>query len=358
MRKSLLLASLMLLVVSLGCQGEATPTPGVETRSTPPASLMQPSPEVESNPSILQVVEYDVEEVLTLANRGSGRPSKQNVWIALIRSVSPYQQVRLMEITPDDYRPVTDEYGNQYAEFDLADMPPGSETSIHIRYRIEVSGLAYDLSHCEEPVLPVQSAIDAEILGDDLQPELHIESNNVQIIDLANELAEGKDTACEKARAFYDYVGDNLIYTYNRADWGAQAALGEMGADCTEYASLMIALCRASGIPARYVEGLAVPGEETKDSARTEHAWLEVYLPGSGWVPMDPTMGRFPISREDYFARILPNHIIVTQGRNPSTLRGASYWTHIYWPGNSTEIRVEEFGWDIVPLNHQDLRNG
>jgi transglutaminase-like putative cysteine protease len=351
MRKSLLLVSLMLLAGSLGCQGEASPTPGVEQRVTQSASLTQPSPEMESNPSILQAVEYDVEEILTLANHGSGRPTKQNVWIALIRSVHPYQQVRSMEIIPGDYRLVTDEYGNQYAEFDLADMPPGSRTSIHVRYRVAVNGLAYDLSHCEEPVLPVQSAAEAENLGNYLRAELHIESNNAQIIDLANELSEGKDTACEEARAFYDYIGENLIYTFNRADWGAQAALGEMGADCTEYASLMIALCRASGIPARYVEGLAVPGEETKDSARTEHAWLEVYFPGSGWVPMDPTMGRFPIKREEYFARTLPNHIIVTRGRNPSTLRGASYWTHIYWPGNSTEIRVEDFAWKITPLN-------
>jgi transglutaminase-like putative cysteine protease len=124
-----------------------------------------------------------------------------------------------------------------------------------------------------------------------------------------------------------------------------------MGADCTEYASLMIALCRASGIPARYVKGLAVPGEEAKDIARTEHAWLEVHLPGSGWVPMDPTMGRAPVRRQEYFARLPPNHIIVSLGRSPSTLRGASYWTHLYWPGNSTEIRVEEFVWNITPLN-------
>jgi transglutaminase-like putative cysteine protease len=289
---------------------------------------------------------------MTLVNRGSGRPAKQNVWLALIRTVPPYQHVRLMEITPDDYRLITDEHGNQYAEFDLSDMPPGSTTSIHVRYQIVVYGLAYDLTQCGEPGQAVQPAPgEAEALDQYLRPELHIESSNIQIVDLANELSEGKGTACEKARAFYDYVGDNLVYTFNRADWGAQAALGEMGADCTEYASLMIALCRASEIPARYVEGLTVPGEEAKDLARTEHAWLEVYLPGSGWVPMDPTMGRVPISREDYFAGIEPNHIIVTRGRNPSTLRGASYWTHIYWPGDSTEIRVEGFGWNITPLN-------
>jgi transglutaminase-like putative cysteine protease len=308
------------------------------------------APETVSDPSILQTVEYEVEEILTLANRGSGRPAKQNVWMALIRSLPPYQQVRHIEITPDDYREITDEYGNQYAEFDLSDMPPGSTISIHIRYRVEVNELDYDLSHCEGAV-PAEA--EGENLDDHLRPELHIESSNGQIIDLAGELSEGKNTVCEKIRAFYDYVGDNLVYTHNRADWGAQAALGEMGADCTEYASLMIALSRASGIPARYVEGLAIPGEEAADSARTEHAWLEVYLPGSGWVPMDPTMGRFPISRENYFARILPNHIIVTRGRNPSTLRGGSYWTHIYWPGNSTEIHVEEFAWNLTPLDRR-----
>jgi transglutaminase-like putative cysteine protease len=337
MRRRLLFASLMLLVVSAGCQGGVSPTPGAEQKSV-----------LGSNPSILQVVEYEVEETLTLVNRGSGRPAKQNVWIALIRSVPPYQEVRETEVTPDDYRSMTDEYGNQYAEFDLSGMPPGSTTSIHIHYRIAVNELAYGLSSCEGAV---PSEARGEDLGNYLRPELHIESANRQIIDLAGELSEGQDTACEKARAFYDYVADNLVYTHNRANWGAQAALGEMGADCTEYASLMMALCRASGIPARYLEGLAVPGEEAVDSARTEHAWLEVYLPGSGWVPMDPTMGRFPISRQDYFARILPNHILVTRGRNPSTLRGGSYWTHIYWPGDSTEIRVEGFAWDITGLD-------
>jgi transglutaminase-like putative cysteine protease len=352
MRRNLLLTSLMLLAVSVGCQGEAPRTPGVIQEPT--ALLVDQSPETESSPSIPQVIEYDVQEDLALANHGPGRPMKQNVWIALIRSVPPYQEVRSMEISPDEYRPITDEYGNEYAEFDLAEMPPGSAVAIHIRYRIAVGAVAHNLAACQEP-LPLArrfaTAAEAEIAERYVEPELHIESANAQIIDLANELAEGKDTACEKVRAFYDYVGDNLTYTFNGANWGAQAALGDMGADCTEFASLMIALCRASGIPARYIEGLAVPGEETKDSARTEHAWLEVYLPGNGWVPMDPTMGRFPVSRREYFGRILPNHIIVTQGRSPSTLRGASYWTHIYWPGDSTEIRVESFVWTITRLH-------
>jgi len=167
------------------------------------------------------------------------------------------------------------------------------------------------------------------------------------------DLSDGKHDACGQVRAFYDYVGNELVYSHNDADWGAQATLGEMGADCTEYASLMIALCRAAGIPARYMEGLWARGNTNQDDARTEHAWLDVYLPGVGWTPIDPTLGRSSLSRETYFAHLPPDHIIVTVGRSPSTLRGSSYWTHLYWPGNSTDIRVKEFEWQITPAQEQ-----
>jgi transglutaminase-like putative cysteine protease len=242
-----------------------------------------------------------------------------------------------MEITPQDYRLITDEFGNRYAEFDLSDVAPGTSVQLELAYRVAVHEPIYDLTDCS-----------GEMPAEFTQAELHVESENVQIVELSKELSEGKDTVCEQVRAFYDYVGNHLVYSYNGADWGAQAALGEMGADCTEYASLMMALSRAAGIPARYVAGLWARGETAPDDARTEHAWLEVYLPGVGWTPMDPTLGRSSVNREAYFAHLPPDHISVTIGRNPSTLRGSSYWTHLYWPGKSTEIRVKGFEWEVV----------
>jgi transglutaminase-like putative cysteine protease len=113
-----------------------------------------------------------------------------------------------------------------------------------------------------------------------------------------------------------------------------------MGSDCTEYASLLAALSRARGIPARYFEGLIYLDTGTNASVKIEHAWPDVYLPAVGWVALDPTLGRTPVKRDTYFAHYTPDHIIVTMGASPSVLRGSSYWTHLYWPGNSTKIQV------------------
>jgi transglutaminase-like putative cysteine protease len=292
--------------------------------------------------TILGQREYVVHQQLALVNEGSGQPEKQNIWIALIRKLPPYQDVLSMEISPKDYALVVDEYGNHYAEFDFSRQPVGTTQTVKIDYRVVVNELAYDLSTCQ-----------GELLNDFIQPELHIESANPQIVALASELSRGKDTICQQVRAFYDYIGNELVYTSNGKNWGAQAALGPMGADCTEYTSLLVALSRAQGIPARYFEGLLYLDKRTDALAKIEHAWPDVYLPTVGWTALDPTLGRPLVNRETYFAHYTPDHIIVTMGANPSVLRGSSYWTHLYWPGNSTNIRVEgEWKIELVDLDY------
>jgi len=242
-----------------------------------------------------------------------------------------------MQVSPPDYTLVTDEYGNQYAEFDFSGQPANTTRSVTIDYRVTVNQIDYDLSQCDGP-----------LLAEFIQPELHIESANPQIVALAKQLSQGKNTVCQQVRAFYDYVGDELVYTFNGQNWGAQAALGPMGADCTEYADLLAALSRAQGIPARYFEGLLALGQSTDELAKTEHAWADVYLPSVDWVAMDPTLGRAPLNRETYFAHYTPDHIIVTLGASPSVLRDSSYWTHLYWPGDSTRIQTAG-EWKIEP---------
>jgi transglutaminase-like putative cysteine protease len=287
--------------------------------------------------TILGQREYIVRQQLTLSNEGPGQPQKQNLWVALIRDFLPYQHVQSIAISPPDYTLVTDEIGNQYAEFDFSNHPAGTVKTVQIDYRVVVYELSYNLSACQ-----------GELRKDFIQPELHIESANPQIAALASKLSLGETDVCQQVFAFYNYAGDNLVYGYNGINWGAQAALGLMGADCTEYTDLVIALSRARGIPARYFEGLLYLDKDNASFANIEHAWPDVYLPGVGWAALDPTLGRSPVKRKMYFAHYTPDHIIVTLGPNPSTLRGSSYWTHIYWPGEITKIRISAKKWEVT----------
>jgi transglutaminase-like putative cysteine protease len=65
---------------------------------------------------------------------------------------------------------------------------------------------------------------------------------------------------------------------------------------CQYYASTMAIFLRELGVPARIAEGF-LPGTRDERSGqetllgRNRHQWVEVYFPGYGWVPFDPTGG-------------------------------------------------------------------
>jgi len=61
---------------------------------------------------------------------------------------------------------------------------------------------------------------------------------------------------------------------------------------CRDYAFLMMEGVRSLGLAARFVSGyIFVPGLEVDPviGGGATHAWLQVYLPGAGWVDFDPT---------------------------------------------------------------------
>jgi transglutaminase-like putative cysteine protease len=64
---------------------------------------------------------------------------------------------------------------------------------------------------------------------------------------------------------------------------------------CRDLALLMIEAVRALGMAARFVSGyLHLPDHSDDDrdeSGGNMHAWLQVYLPGPGWLDLDPSSG-------------------------------------------------------------------
>ncbi|MGD6993271.1 transglutaminase domain-containing protein [Sutcliffiella horikoshii] len=135
----------------------------------------------------------------------------------------------------------------------------------------------------------------------DLLPSRGVQSDAPEIIKLAEELTAGMDSDREKAKAIYEYVAKNVSYDVqkyrnNEFEWDDSAlkTLDSMTGVCQDYAYLAIALKRASGVEARYVEGRAGspwPGN---------HAWVEAKLDGE-WIEMDPTWGSGYIDGNDKF---------------------------------------------------------
>ena len=69
---------------------------------------------------------------------------------------------------------------------------------------------------------------------------------------------------------------------------------------CQDFAHLLLGVVRKRGLPARYVSGYLVPESAASPDAKLQeviggyasHAWAEVYLPDSGWMGLDPTLGK------------------------------------------------------------------
>jgi transglutaminase-like putative cysteine protease len=59
---------------------------------------------------------------------------------------------------------------------------------------------------------------------------------------------------------------------------------------CRDFAVLMMEAARSLGLAARFVSGyIFVPDRDTTQGGGATHAWLQIYLPGAGWVDFDPT---------------------------------------------------------------------
>jgi transglutaminase-like putative cysteine protease len=75
------------------------------------------------------------------------------------------------------------------------------------------------------------------------------------------------------------------------ADSGIDHALAERRGVCQDFAHIMIAVCRAWGVPARYVSGYLFTDRRSGDRSDPDatHAWVEVFLPSTRWFGLDPT---------------------------------------------------------------------
>jgi len=116
---------------------------------------------------------------------------------------------------------------------------------------------------------------------------------------LADSLLAGRPTAYDKAQALVDWFQEEFTYTLDLPASPAEASLEHFllerrAGHCEYFSTSMAVLLRTQGIPTREVNGFlggewSQFGDYLAVTQNQAHAWVEVWFPGYGWVPFDPT---------------------------------------------------------------------
>ena len=151
------------------------------------------------------------------------------------------------------------------------------------------------------------------------------ESPYGRVYALARRLRAGTETPFEYVRAVERYLArDEFSYSENPPPSRAPLAdflLRDRLGYCQQFSGAMALLLRMGGVPARVASGFS-PG--SRDTERREyvvrdvdaHSWVEVYMPGIGWVTRDPTPPDSP-------ARTQITDLAVGAGRDAVTFGGS-----------------------------------
>lgn len=243
------------------------------------------------------------------------------------------QRVAELEASPKFNALINDPDGNRIAIFYFSNVRGGEAINIEISYKAEVDWQDININPSKVTDDYPQDTPD---LARYLKREENIDISDDLIQNTAKDIVEDIKNPYLKGKAIYDFIVANIKYENTEDFSGLQRCketLIQKRGNCADITKLYIALARASGIPTRQVCGLVFTPNvsPTKSIEKIGHAWVEIYLPVYGWVPVDPTFG---ISqKEEYYCFYYKTHIREFYGqvisRNPGSL----------YSGSSIEVR-------------------
>ena len=357
-RKMLFLLGLSIgMVAACGKQeekgsSEAQGTSAAVSEAGTETSTEKATEEAKAEKSAKQEVEGTVSNIVDLTQYEKGK--KVRLWIPLPHD-SEYQTVDSIEYDAGSAPSVIsgDDWGNQmlYVEWDENAEPADRVVTIH-----------FDVKR-EEVLYPEIKEDESEVFSEEIKKNLEPSKNlplNDQVKAKAMEVTEGKSTDLEKARAIYDWVIANM----NRNEEVKGCGEGDvcalldttMSGKCTDINSMFVALCRASGIPAREHFGIRINAE---DISKNQHCWAEFYVKGTGWVSADPAdvlkavlknnwskeQDETKEKQEYYWGNLDAERIILSDGRD---LR--------LNPAQAGEV-LNDFGYPYAEVDGQKLDN-
>ncbi len=200
---------------------------------------------------------------------------------------------------PERVRWIYDAFGNSVAYAEFGDTPDDV-----LRFVSEIEILHYESPQPTELLLKSAERYPFAYLPEelpDLRPLMmvHLPDDDGRLAAWATAIADASDgTTLATLHDAMAAIRRDVVYRRRPAP-GTQdpAHTLELGTGtCRDFALLMIEALRCLGFAARFVSGYIFSparGSGEHQGGGNTHAWVQVYLPGCGWIEMDPTNGIF-----------------------------------------------------------------
>ncbi|WP_339394224.1 transglutaminase domain-containing protein [Nostoc sp. UHCC 0870] len=186
--------------------------------------------------------------------------------------------------------PFTEEIidGQRVALFKFDSLAPGERHIFGWKAQVEVRGIKYRITPKDVENIPeVSPELQTRYLvdNDDLAMDTPIVRRS------ARDAIGSETNLLRKMYSIRNYVYDELSYGIKPYIDTPDIVLERGVGSCGEYVGVLLALCRLNGIPCRTVGRYKCPPHSEHQGVPLQpdfnHVWLEFYIPGMGWLPME-----------------------------------------------------------------------
>ena len=279
---------------------------------------------------------------------GGPNPINADIYVAIPQNRPSQDLLSKVKITPEPMEIITNDVGQKIARCHFKNVKAGEKAQATMELNVKLYEMRFFLEPDKTGTL---ADIPKEIKEQYLNDASKFDINDPYIKKLTQKVVGNEKNCYWIARKIYNYVLDEVDYELG-AGWNSASKVLRSGrGSCSEFSFSMIAMCRAAGLPARFVGSVVVRYDDASTDYGVFHRWAQVYLPNYGWITFDPSsrLANSPIPADQ--ASVIGyrdnRYLITTFGTSDTKGLEWDYDSNATWkskgPANVTEERVGEW---------------
>jgi transglutaminase-like putative cysteine protease len=181
-----------------------------------------------------------------------------------------------------------DYWGNKSGIFNL--LPPHQELTINSRVMVRTRESDELRINFLSAFRELPEAIRGNVKMLELsRPDVILFQGQIQ--DIVGQMRGADDSVAITIKNCSDYIFEQFRYIkgITNTETTVDEILQQRAGVCQDFAHILLQILRTMQIPSRYVSGYICPHRSGLRGEGATHAWVEAWIPGSGWTGIDPT---------------------------------------------------------------------